>query len=226
LYFNSEEQVGLTAKQSVEYNDEWLCEAYMKTDYSKLCLDNFKKTIRVYFSYLVFNGITDLSIKFTENKQKTFTLNDRKWKKFDLYEFFTPKRGTRLKQEDRIEGTIPLVTAGESNLGVKEFISNAQDVFESKITIDMFCNTYVHMDKFSCDDNIITLDCKVNINLYIMLFVSTIIYLDKYRYQYGRQYRIKNFLNHKIELPVNNEESPDWKFMEDFIKQLPYADRI
>lgn len=58
LYFNSEEKIGITAKQSVNYNDEWLCEAYMKTDYSKLTQDDFERTIKDYFSYLVKNGIS------------------------------------------------------------------------------------------------------------------------------------------------------------------------
>jgi type I restriction enzyme M protein len=58
LYLNQEEKIGITAKQSVNYNDEWLCEAYMKTDYSKLTKDDFEMTIKDYFSYLVKNGIS------------------------------------------------------------------------------------------------------------------------------------------------------------------------
>lgn len=58
LYFNSEEKVGLTAKQAVSHSDEWLCEAYMQTDYSKLKQEDFEKTIKDYFAYLVKNGIS------------------------------------------------------------------------------------------------------------------------------------------------------------------------
>ena len=37
-------------------NDEWLAEAYMKTDYSKLDENDFQETINDYLSYLVKAG--------------------------------------------------------------------------------------------------------------------------------------------------------------------------
>lgn len=58
LYLNSEEKVGITAKQAVKHNNEWLCEAYMQTDYNKLTQEDFEKTIKDYFAYLVKNGIS------------------------------------------------------------------------------------------------------------------------------------------------------------------------
>tara|TARA_R100000656_G_scaffold121123_1_gene95853 strand:- start:2738 stop:4672 length:1935 start_codon:yes stop_codon:yes gene_type:complete len=59
LYRNSEVVEGLSAKQEVKHSDEWLAEAYMKTDYSILTKEDFEKTVRDYFSYLVKNGITE-----------------------------------------------------------------------------------------------------------------------------------------------------------------------
>ena len=37
-------------------NDEWLAEAYMKTDYSKLSQDDFQQTLNNYLAYLVKEG--------------------------------------------------------------------------------------------------------------------------------------------------------------------------
>lgn len=56
LYRNSEEVPGLSAKKEVKDTDEWLTEAYMLTDYSKLSQGSFEKTVRDYFSYLVKEG--------------------------------------------------------------------------------------------------------------------------------------------------------------------------
>ncbi|MCL2087302.1 MAG: SAM-dependent methyltransferase [Oscillospiraceae bacterium] len=53
LYRNRDVVDGLSARACVEHNDEWLCEAYMKTDYSKLTQDDFQKTINDYLAYLV-----------------------------------------------------------------------------------------------------------------------------------------------------------------------------
>lgn len=47
---------GFSAVQRVSGADEWLCEAYMKTDYSKLTEQDFQQTINDYLSYLVKEG--------------------------------------------------------------------------------------------------------------------------------------------------------------------------
>lgn len=51
LYRNRTVEDGLSAMQTVSNEDEWLCEAYMKTDYSKLCEDDFQQTLNNYLAY-------------------------------------------------------------------------------------------------------------------------------------------------------------------------------
>lgn len=47
---------GKSAIEHVTGNDEWLCEAYMKTDFTKLSKDDFQQTINNYIAYLVKEG--------------------------------------------------------------------------------------------------------------------------------------------------------------------------
>lgn len=56
LYRNRKEVPGLSVKYKVTYDDEWLAEAYMETDYSTLEEDDFQTTINSYLSYLVKEG--------------------------------------------------------------------------------------------------------------------------------------------------------------------------
>lgn len=56
LFRNLTEKDGASAKHCVNFNDEWLCEAYMKTDYSTLTNDDFEKTVRDFYSYKIRNG--------------------------------------------------------------------------------------------------------------------------------------------------------------------------
>lgn len=56
LYETKKVVDGKSALQCVTANDEWLCEAYMKTDYSALTQQDFQQTINDYLSYLVKNG--------------------------------------------------------------------------------------------------------------------------------------------------------------------------
>lgn len=47
---------GFTAERKVTHTDEWLVEAYMKTDYSTLTEDDFLKTIKDYLAYQITTG--------------------------------------------------------------------------------------------------------------------------------------------------------------------------
>ena len=57
LYKNKKQVPGLSVMHKVTYEDEWLAEAYMETDYSTLTSDDFQRTINDYLSYLVKEGI-------------------------------------------------------------------------------------------------------------------------------------------------------------------------
>jgi len=56
LYRNKTVKDGISAMQAVSGDDEWLCEAYMKTDYSKLTEADFQQTLNNYLAYLVKEG--------------------------------------------------------------------------------------------------------------------------------------------------------------------------
>lgn len=60
-----------------------------------------------------------------------------------------------------------------------------------------------------------------------LLFLSTIMMFDsKGKYSYGRKMRRDIILEIKIKLPVDKTGNPDWQFMKNYIKSLPYGDRI
>ena len=56
LYKNRREVPGLSVMHRVTWNDEWLAEAYMETDYSTLTEADFQKVLNDYLSYLVKEG--------------------------------------------------------------------------------------------------------------------------------------------------------------------------
>jgi type I restriction-modification system DNA methylase subunit len=53
LYHNLKVKNGLSAAKTVSWQDEWLCEAYMETDYSELTQADFEMSVRNYLAYLV-----------------------------------------------------------------------------------------------------------------------------------------------------------------------------
>ncbi|MFK7866158.1 MAG: restriction endonuclease subunit S [Alphaproteobacteria bacterium] len=61
-----------------------------------------------------------------------------------------------------------------------------------------------------------------NLNKYIGLFLVTLLDLERPKYSFGRKYR-NSLAMAKIKLPTTPQGNPDWKFMEDYIKSLPYS---
>lgn len=63
------------------------------------------------------------------------------------------------------------------------------------------------------------------LNKYNALFIVTVLDLERKKYSYGRKYR--QFLTTtKIKLPAKNNGTPDFDFMEKYIKSLQFSDRI
>ena len=56
LYRNRKTETGFSVVKKVNAKDEWLCEAYMKTDYSKLSEEDFQQTLNNYLAYLMKEG--------------------------------------------------------------------------------------------------------------------------------------------------------------------------
>ena len=63
-------------------------------------------------------------------------------------------------------------------------------------------------------------------NKYIALFLVTILNLENYRYNYGRKASQSRMKNTYIKLPVDNNNNPDYDFMENYIKSLKYSGSI
>ena len=170
----------------------------------------------------------DYSPITTSIQHRDLPIDTKGWKYFKLSGFFQQERGKRLTKENRIEGGIPLATAGFSNEGIAIHVANDEmKTYRDALTIDMFCNCFYRGYEFVCDDNILVLEPLFDgANQYNMLFLATVINADKYRYAYGRQYRQKDFREHVIQLPTDKSGNPDWEFMERYMKSLPYSDRM
>ena len=56
-YKNRDVIPGFSARHMVTGDDEWLCEAYMETDYTTLTEEDFQQTVNDYLAYLVKTGV-------------------------------------------------------------------------------------------------------------------------------------------------------------------------
>ena len=64
------------------------------------------------------------------------------------------------------------------------------------------------------------------LNKFTGLFITCLLRQERYRYSYGRAYKLDLIRNTKLKLPVMPDGKPDWQFMENYIKSLTYGDRL
>jgi len=230
-YINFDEIAGLSVKQEVKGEDEWCAEAYMETDYSKLCDNDFIKKMKDYAAFRLLHN-NDLSIIFelTPFSNKKCSLNTENWKWFRYDEIFEIKKGKRLTKEDQIEGTINYIGATDSNNGVTAKISNDKHLhIGNTITVSYngsIAEAYYQTESYWATDDVNGLYPKFKLNTYIAMFLCTLIYKEKYRFNYGRKWDKEEMQQSKIKLPITPNGTPDWQFMEDYIKSLPYSKAI
>lgn len=60
-------------------------------------------------------------------------------------------------------------------------------------------------------------------NIFIYSFLKTIINQNKYRYSYGRGVVTNEYYNLNFILPIDDLGNPNWEYMEQYIKSLPYS---
>ena len=160
------------------------------------------------------------------------TLGVETWKDFCLGDYFEIKKGKRLTSDEQTEGSTPYIGAIDSNNGIANYIG--QDAIHAGNTISLSYNgsvgEAVYQPKpFWATDDVNVLYFReengVAFNKYIALFVCAVLRQEKYRYSYGRKWVLESMKSTVIKLPEKSGK-PNWSYMEDYMKSLPYGDRI
>ncbi len=165
---------------------------------------------------------------------KKITLDVEKWKWFRYDEAFIIEKWYYNRKPEQIEnGEIIFIGATESNNGITSLHSeeDVEAIFDANcITVSndgSIWNAFYQDQKFICSHSInILRPKKWNWNKYSALFVSTLIEKEKYRWAYGRKWRPARMPDSIIKLPITSTGEPDWQFMEDYIKSLPYSESL
>jgi hypothetical protein len=172
-------------------------------------------------NYLSEIGLSDYYL--TENEiQALGNYKNLSWGTFNLENLFSKStRGRRLKSTDRVAGTLPFITAGETDEGVSAYIGNDVTVFSSNTTtIDMFGSAKYRNFKYGGDDHIAVVHTE-KLPKYASVFVTSAIHKSSYngQFNYGRNFYAKDTDALDISLPVK-EEKPDYETMETVISAI------
>lgn len=195
------------------------------------------------------NLTADFKINQASLISNNFSLDSSNWKWFRYDEIFIIKKGFyNKKPEDNPQGDIPFIGATDSNNGITSYTdfetiertSKTGDDNNAPLEEKLFSGNCITVSnngsvgyafyqpkEFTCSHDVNALYLKNRkLNVYIALFLCTLISLEQYRWDYGRKWRPIRMPSSLIKLPVNSQGEPDWDYMENFIKSLPYSSNL
>ncbi|EMD1319311.1 restriction endonuclease subunit S [Campylobacter upsaliensis] len=170
----------------------------------------------------------------TKNRPKNaLPLNIEKWGEFRLGDIFECSSTFSLVKSDLDEaygggGNVPFISRTTFNNGCDGYVE-----VEAKFITKGNCISiggegiyaFYQKEDFATGTNICVLRNE-KLNQYVALFVCAVLNHEVYRYSYGRARNLGRVENETIKLPINHKGELDFEFMENYIKSLPYGDRV
>lgn len=165
----------------------------------------------------------------TKNKKWKYKLWDKDWKEFNLYPTYFEIFPWKYYYPDEYEEwETPYISASNENNWIQQFINLDPDFqWNCIITWKVWCTAFYQKYPFCATSDVNVFVPKFGMTQNIWLFLVSIInFSENYKRWYWRQCRVWNSKKIKIKLPADKYWEPDREFMENYIKNLPYWDRI
>lgn len=155
-------------------------------------------------------------------------LSDRDWGIFLIGDLFSVKRPPARNKDDYEVGNIPFVASGSVNNGVmkcckpleNEKLDEAGCITVSPVDGSAFYQPYSFLGRGGAGSSILMLYAD-NLNLYSGQFIAKMIANTcACKYTYGHMGNKDGIKRERIMLPVDENNNPDYQFMEDYVKEL------
>lgn len=168
------------------------------------------------------------------NVDNVEALNVNEWKEFrigDYFDIHPTKFIDAVSTEDCCGYGVPLVVNSAENNGVAGLCNMCPTEKGKIITFSDTTdgNTFFYQDSpFVGFAHIQGMYPKTRKwSKYELLFLCTMLMFDsRGKYSYGRKMRRDTISEIKIKLPADSNGEPNWEWMENYIKSLPYGDRL
>lgn len=222
MYRNKEVHPGESVLRKVGPDDEWCAEAYMETDYSHVPAHMFANTVKNFASWRLRRP----------EPLKTENLNGEKegWKVFRMSDLFSIKKGKRLTKANMTAGDVPFIGAIDNNNGVTGYVAQTALHPAGTITVNYngagVAEAFYQPTPYRCSDDVNVLYPRFDMSPEVAMFLTTIIRLEKYRFSYGRKWHLERMEKSEIRLPATDDGEPNWEFMKNYIKKLPFSAQI
>lgn len=174
-----------------------------------------------------YNDYISKRIKALKDIKTVEPIEEKEWAEFFLKDIFKEiQRGKRLKKADHQKGKMPYVSSTGSNNGVDVYVGNKEKVriFSNCLTIANSGSVgacFYQPFKFVASDHVTKLK-NDNFNEYTYKFISSLVSRLGIKYSFNREMNDTRIKKEKILLPINDQNEPDYDYMENYMKQMEY----
>lgn len=151
------------------------------------------------------------------------------WKYFEIGKLFPQiYKASAYNAQDLIassavdRGAIRYITRTDTNNGCKTFVNNenfTQIEEGNAITIgDTTATIYYQSEQFICGDHIVILRAPF-LNEIRGIFIVALLNKERFRYNYGRSFKMDIIKRTRILMPSIDDDTPDWNVIEQIVKQ-------
>lgn len=167
-----------------------------------------------------------------------YHLADVGWGEFSIKEIFITHKGTNgiqtptgsyIKRCKFKKSNMPRVTVRETNNGIDDFVFSIDKnfrVYKNFISVSFLGGVFYHPYEASIDMKVHALIPKsIELNRYNAQFMINAIKNNLIHSSYGNQLSSTDLPRTKIMLPVDDNGSPEWCFMEEYIKEREIKQR-
>ena len=153
------------------------------------------------------------------------------WKDFSIGELLDILNGTGITKKEIYEhpGALPAIQSGKENNGCLGFIDEEYCRKRNYKISNGMCLTvarsgssgFVAFQPAKCvvGDSAKILQPRFDANRERLMFLRVILLVNMKKYDYDDKVTYENYINDTIKLPVKLNDSPDWEYMENYIKR-------
>lgn len=150
------------------------------------------------------------------------------WKQFKISDLFDCSIARSEDFGNIPKGNTPFIGRTENDNGLQGYVEGNKLNKGQCITIGMVGTMKAYWQEldFAASQNILILRRK-GLNKYVALFLTTVLqHTIRNKYSYNRPIQKEKFKHIFLKLPVDSSGNPDWAYMENYIKGVPYSDLI
>lgn len=153
------------------------------------------------------------------------SLKSKTWQEFLIDEIFDIEDGVRLKSEDMEKGNIPFIGATSLNNGVTHYVSNINDSLDCNVLGVNYngsvLETFYHPYYCLFSDDVKRFHLKnYEDNKYVLLFFKNILKQQQPIFNFNYKFNKDRMKKQKILVPVDKNNEPDYKYMEQYMINL------